>query len=715
MQGARESESDKGLHIVLISVHGLVRGDRIELGRDADTGGQIKYVVELARALGQNRKVRRVDLFTRSIKDPDVDAGYAQEIEKLAENVRIVRIPVGTSRYIRKERLWIYLDRFIDHALLYFRRTLSMPDIIHGHYADAGYVGSRIAALLGVPLVFTGHSLGRVKRLRLIEGGLKEETIESRYNISQRIEAEEIALDHADLVVTSTEQEIYKQYEHYENYHPDRMAVIPPGVDIERFRPPKRGFRRSPVLQELSRFLADPRKPIILAISRADERKNIATLVQAYGESSALQECANLVIIAGNRDDIDSLDSGAKKVLTRLLLDIDRYDLHGKVAYPKHHGDEDIPEFYRLAASTRGVFVNPALTEPFGLTLIEAAASGLPIVATEDGGPRDIVKNCKNGLLVDPLDAGKMAAVLRSVITDRGRWKELSRKGLQGVRRHYTWKNHVALYLSKAGALLPKRLSKKSIMLGKNRLLQVERLLVCDIDDTLLGDTKALSTLMRRVKYTNGKCGFGVATSRTFVEALDIIFLHKMIVPDIIITSAGAEIHYGHWMVEDTQWADQSRHRWDAAAIRSCLEQLHGLRLQPPKQQNERKVSYFVDENAPTLREIKRHLRHSGLRATTIMSRGQYLDVTPIRASKALALKYISLKWDIPFDQMLVAGGAGNDEEMLSGNALGVVVGNYSPEIKKLQNRDNVYFAEHRYAKGVLEGMDHYRFIQDSQ
>ena len=79
------------------------------------------------------------------------------------------------------------------------------------------------------------------------------------------------------------------------------------------------------------------------------------------------------------------------------------------------------------AAKGHGVFVNPALTEPFGLTLLEAGATGLPIVATNDGGPRDIIANCDNGLLIDPLDGdadrkgvaasldrtGSMAAMVR--------------------------------------------------------------------------------------------------------------------------------------------------------------------------------------------------------------------------------------------------------------------------------------------------------------
>ena len=99
-------------------------------------------------------------------------------------------------------------------------------------------------------------------------------------------------------------------------------------------------------------------------------------------------------------------------------LGTDRFaaaDLYGKVAYPKHHRPDDVSLLYRLAALSRGIFVNPALTEPFGLTLIEAAASGLPIVATEDGGPQDIIGHCHNGLLIDPLDSEAMSPKTRNV------------------------------------------------------------------------------------------------------------------------------------------------------------------------------------------------------------------------------------------------------------------------------------------------------------
>jgi len=298
-------EPSDGLYIVFISVHGLIRGHDLELGRDADTGGQTKYVVEWARALGEHPDVRRVDLITRQVFDSKVDPVYHQPIEILSEFSNIIRLPCGPKRYLRKEVLWPYLDSFIDNILQHIRRVGSIPDLVHSHYADAGYVGSGLVQLLGVPLIFTGHSLGRVKRQRLLVNGSSEQFIESQYNMNMRIEAEETALDNANIVITSTHQEVNEQYCLYDNYQPRRMKVVAPGVDLDRFYPQRRLQKQASTIRTtLARFLRHPDKPIILAISRPDERKNIRTLLKAYGNNKALQALANLVIIAGNRDDI---------------------------------------------------------------------------------------------------------------------------------------------------------------------------------------------------------------------------------------------------------------------------------------------------------------------------------------------------------------------------------------------------------------------------
>ncbi len=703
----------EGLYILLISVHGLIRGHDLELGRDADTGGQVKYVLELARALAAHPRVARVDLLTRQVLDPKVDEDYARPLEQVAPRAYIVRLPCGPRRYLRKEVLWPYLDSFADRALAHVRAVGRVPDLVHAHYADAGYVGIRVSSLLEVPFVFTGHSLGQVKRRRLMEQGLRPEVIEAQYKISQRIEAENQVLDHADLVIASTHQEVGQQYSLYDNYQPRRMVVIPPGIDLHRFHPPRRGWQRPPIADQIARFLRDMNRPMVLALSRPDPRKNIAALVHAFGGNPRLREMANLVIFAGTRDDITTMEKGPRRVLSELMLLIDRYDLHGITAYPKHHEPEDVPDIYRLAARSRGVFVNPALTEPFGLTLLEATASGLPIVATSDGGPRDIIEYCKNGVLIDPLDTERLGEVLVQVLGDRRQWNRWSKAGLAGVRRHFSWEGHVNTYLREVSKVLRRSRRRKGTSAPlKSRLPTADRILVCDIDNTLIGDREALERLLALLADYHGHIGFGVATGRRIESARKVLREWGVTMPDFFITAVGSEIHYGPKLVEDSGWLRHIDFRWEPAAVHTALQDVPGLRLQPKEEQRAFKISYFVDpERAPALREIKRRLRKKDLHVNVIYSHQAFLDILPVRASKGAALRYFADKWGIPVEHILVAGDSGNDEDMLGGETLGVVVGNHSSELEHLRGGERIYFAEGAYAWGILEGIEHYDFL----
>jgi len=133
--------ADRPLFILLISVHGLIRGENLELGHDADTGGQTKYVVELARALARHVDIEQVDLITRRVVDASVSDDYAKPIEELADKARIVRLEAGPAAYIAKESLWPHLDTLADNVFEWMYNQPRLPDIIHTHYADAGYVG----------------------------------------------------------------------------------------------------------------------------------------------------------------------------------------------------------------------------------------------------------------------------------------------------------------------------------------------------------------------------------------------------------------------------------------------------------------------------------------------------------------------------------------------------------------------------------------------
>src|SRR5690606_32635145 len=250
-------------------------------------GGQTKYVVEFARSLGKRPEVARVDLLTRRIDDSAVSDDYAKPLEKLADRASIVRIRAGGDEYIRKELLWPYLDEFAERTRRYYEAQGFVPDVVHGHYADAGYVAMRLAESWNRPLVFTGHSLGRNKRRVLRADGMSADEIEQQYNITKRIAVEEEVLAAADLIVASTRQEVEKGYELYDSAAAANFRVIAPGVDVELFYPyyfdldeafePDEDVVRSRVRmrREIGRFLTEPNKPLILAISRPDRRKNI--------------------------------------------------------------------------------------------------------------------------------------------------------------------------------------------------------------------------------------------------------------------------------------------------------------------------------------------------------------------------------------------------------------------------------------------------------
>mmetsp|Transcript_16474 Transcript_16474/g.45961 ORF Transcript_16474/g.45961 Transcript_16474/m.45961 type:complete len:1120 (+) Transcript_16474:427-3786(+) len=510
-----------GLYIVLVSAHGLVRGDRMELGKDPDTGGQVKYVVELAKALSQIEPVYRVDLITRLVDDPKVDASYAQPEERLAPGkgdmggAFIVRLPFGPRKqYLQKEALWPHLREMADRGIVHIKSTLAALNKdhpcelygIHGHYADAGDAVAMMCASLEVDMVFTGHSLGRNKLDHLLKSGtMTRAEIDKTYNILRRIEGEERALDSAAMVITSTQEEIDKQWSLYHGYNTSmekalrykkfvsravpNMVVIPPGLDfsnnqwvpdsVKAFSQPLEQLLEggstvppsSPLhdynhpasasptaadaLEEprplfwpqVFRFLSNPHKPAILAMSRPDAKKNIFTLVQAFGENPLLREICNLVLIMGNRDDIDSMSKGSTTILTTVLKMIDKYDLYGSVAYPKHHQQSDISDIYHLPFATRGVFTNVAWQEPFGLTLIEAAAHGVPIVATKHGGPNDIIATLKNGVLVDPGDHHEISAACLKIVTNSETWETLSSNGLVNIQA-YCWPAHCRTFLA---------------------------------------------------------------------------------------------------------------------------------------------------------------------------------------------------------------------------------------------------------------------------
>ena len=725
------------MYILLVNIHGLVRSHNIEFGRDADTGGQTRYIVDLARELGSTPGVARVDLITRLIRDKTVSVDYSAPEESLGGRARIVRLPAGGSKYIRKERLWPFLDEFTDRLVSFLRQQERLPDVVHGHYADSGYVAEQVAELFGLPFVFTAHSLGRNKLSFLMSQGWTERKADERFAVETRIRCEEKILSRADFIVASTSYERDSLYGMYENSELPRFEILPPGLDLESFFPyydyklpgdsipeeQKQAHVR--MLDELRRFHFEPDKPLILTLCRPDARKNIDRLIQVYGEDKELQAMANLAIFAGLRDDIADMEDGERQVLTDILLAMDKYDLYGKMAVPKNHDPmREVPELYRIAALSGGVFISASYLETFGLTFIEASASGLPFIATDKGGPVDIARNLESGRLVDIDNRTEVTGTIKRIISDGAEWTALSENGINYTRRIYSWKNHAASYL-KALEALPTPAGGRAVP-GESRpagllLRQVEWLVIVDIDGTLIGDDDATARLYDWLRSHRDHVGFGIATGRSLESAKELLLREKGLPePDVWILSVGTEIYYGSDLVEDKGWKAHLSRKWAPDRIRSVLDARGDLELQDdPGSQRPYKISYDIvgadggkrdasGGNGELLPALHTALSAERLWYNLVHSHGSFVDVLPYRASKGKAVRYLSNKWSLPLSRFITAGNSGNDRDMLTGSIRGIVVGNHEDELEGLRKTPNIYFAEGTFADGILEGLGHY-------
>jgi sucrose-phosphate synthase len=214
------------------------------------------------------------------------------------------------------------------------------------------------------------------------------------------------------------------------------------------------------------------------------------------------------------------------------------------------------------------------------------------------------------------------------------------------------------------------------------------------------------------LQKAGSKVAFGIATGRNSSLTLEALKKWKVPTPQFLITSVGTYIRYGPQLVRDRGWEKHISFRWRPEAVREVMAEVPGLELQKSEGQGPYKISFEVDsEIMPPVEEIQRLLRKCRIQANLVYSHQAYLDVLPIRASKGMALRYFATKWGIPLEHCLVAGDSGNDEEMLTGKTLGVVVGNHDPDLEKLRGDPWIYFASGHYAGAIIEAIEHYDFF----
>ncbi|HKJ82947.1 MAG TPA: sucrose synthase, partial [Mariprofundaceae bacterium] len=480
--------------LAIISPHGFF-GQADVLGRP-DTGGQVVYILDQVRAL--EREMRRnlydqgldimpdIVVLTRLIPNAQ-GTTCDQHLEPISgtENARILRVPFRNPdgsvvpNWVSRFQIWPYLEQFAHDAE--FELVAEMggrPDMVIGNYSDGNLVAMLIARSLKVTQCNIAHALEKSKYLM---SDLYWKENEEQYHFACQFTADLIAMNAADFIITSTYQEIagtedrLGQYESYQSFSlPDlyrivnginvfdpKFNIVSPGADAEIYFSHSDSERRLTHTQdEIQSVLfeehgesrgkfGDPDKPILFSMARLDRIKNITGLVEWYGQSEELQREANLLIIAGHIDLDRSDDAEERDQIQRMHDLFDTYGLDDKVRWLGVHLQKSMAgELYRMIADRRGAFVQPALFEAFGLTVVEAMASGLPTFATCYGGPLEIIEDGVSGFHIDPNNgtetAEKIARFFSQCRDNPEQWQKVSEAALWRIESRYTWKHYAS-------------------------------------------------------------------------------------------------------------------------------------------------------------------------------------------------------------------------------------------------------------------------------
>ena len=481
--------------ICILSPHGWFGQGKV-LGRP-DTGGQVVYILDQVRALEKEMAERlaeqgldiepRILVVTRLIPEADGTTSD-QRLEPITGtgHARILRVPFRehggeiVPNWISRFEIWPYLEQFatdVEREVL--AELQGRPDLIIGNYSDGNLVASLLSQRLGVTQCTIAHALEKTKYLL---SDLYWRENESQHHFSCQFTADLIAMNTSDFIITSTYQEIagtsdtVGQYEAHMAFtmpglyrvvngidvFDPKFNIVSPGVDPGVYFPADQDKRRlTHLLPSIRKQVfggetpaggvrgepTNPDLPLLFTMARMDRVKNLTGLVDWYGSSDKLRKRANLLVVGGYPDPDQSGDDDEKRQIELMHGLMDRHELDGSVRWIGGQLDRDhTGELYRLVADTRGAFVQPAVFEAFGLTVIEAMSTGLPVFATCFGGPLEIIENGVSGFHIDPNHGDAAAALMADFLgrsaEDPSVWTDISRGALKRVEEQYTWSRY---------------------------------------------------------------------------------------------------------------------------------------------------------------------------------------------------------------------------------------------------------------------------------
>jgi D-inositol-3-phosphate glycosyltransferase len=373
-----------------------------------DAGGMNVYVVETARRLA--RRGVDVEVFTRA-----TSSRQPRQVP-LEPGVLVRHVPAGPFEGLRKEDLPGQLCAFAAGVMIAeANRPPGWYDVVHSHYWLSGQVGWLAAERWQVPLVHTMHTMARVKNRSLADGDAAEPP--------GREIGEAQVVEVADRLVANTDEECVQLIDLY-GADPARVAVVPPGVDLDRFTPVPEAGRRS-VRQRLG---VAPDARLLLFVGRIQPLKAPDVLVRAAARLLArrpeLRPSLVVAVVGGPSG------SGLREPESLLRL-VGELGLADVVRFEPPAAADRLADWYRAA----DLVAVPSYSESFGLVALEAQACGTPVVAAAVGGLRQTVDDGRSGVLVHGHDPQEWADVLMTVLDDEPHRRRLALGALTHARR----------------------------------------------------------------------------------------------------------------------------------------------------------------------------------------------------------------------------------------------------------------------------------------
>lgn len=397
--------------IMMISTHGYV-ASQPEFGKP-DTGGQVVYVLELAKCFA--RLGFQVDVYTRRFEDqPPTDT--------INDQVRVVRVPCGGPDFISKETLCDHIPEWVENTLAYIKQNNLEYSFINSHYWDAGLAGQALSNGLGIPHVHTPHSIGAWKRDNM-DGDPQE--LEQKYNFSRRVREEKVIYDESDVLIATTPQQrdILKNSDY--DVPVEKIRVIPPGYDDTRFYPVSLSSRAA-----LKKDL-DAEGPVVLAVGRMAHNKGYDLLIRAMPFVLERVPEARLLLAIGSTEPSER----ELEQINELHQLVANLGIEKSVVFRDYIPDDLLPDYYRAA----DVFALSSRYEPFGMTAVEAMACGTPTVITTEGGLWEQVTWGLEAIYANPFDPNAFGDAITNILQYPRVGAQMARHGSQKARARFTW------------------------------------------------------------------------------------------------------------------------------------------------------------------------------------------------------------------------------------------------------------------------------------